>query len=167
MKELNIVGGGLAGAEAAWQAANRGVVVNLYEMRTSTRKTPAHQTDKIAELVCSNSFRNDDKSSAIGLLHEEMRRLNSLIIRAADNTKVPAGSALAMDRDLFADMVEAELIKQDNINIIRDEISELSTSGNWIIATGPLTSDALSKQIMDVTGEDKLAFFDAIAPNYI
>ncbi len=164
MKKLNIVGGGLAGAEAAWQAANRGVEVNLYEMRGPNRKTPAHQTDKIAELVCSNSFRNDDPSSAIGLLHAEMRKLDSLIIRAADRTKIPAGSALAMDRNLFADMVGNELTKCSNINIIREEIDVISTEGKWIIATGPLTSDALSQKIMQITGENKLAFFDAIAP---
>ncbi len=164
MIKLNIVGGGLAGAEAAWQAANRGIEVNLYEMRTKDRTTAAHSTDKLAELVCSNSFRNDDGASAIGLLHEEMRRLDSLIIRAADSTKVPAGSALAMDRDLFADMVTSELENHKNINILREEVSDLPKDGKWIIATGPLTSDALSKKIMEVTGEDELAFFDAIAP---
>ena len=164
MKELNIIGGGLAGSEAAWQAANRGIKVNLYEMRNGQKKTPAHHTDKLAELVCSNSFRNDDISSAIGLLHAEMRKLNSLIIKAADSTKVPAGSALAMDRDLFADMVTKEISNHPNINVIREEINELSEDGLWIVATGPLTSDSLSNRIMDLTGEDKLAFFDAIAP---
>ena len=164
MKELNIIGGGLAGSEAAWQAANRGIKVNLYEMRNGQKKTPAHHTDKLAELVCSNSFRNDDISSAIGLLHAEMRKLNSLIIKAADSTKVPAGSALAMDRELFADMVTKEISNHPNINVIREEINELSSDGPWIIATGPLTSDSLSNKIMDLTGEDKLAFFDAIAP---
>lgn len=164
MKELNIIGGGLAGSEAAWQAANRGIKVNLYEMRNGQKKTPAHHTDKRAELVCSNSFRNDDIASAIGLLHAEMRKLNSLIIKAADSTKVPAGSALAMDRDLFADMVTKEISNHPNINVIREEISELSSDGLCIVATGPLTSDSLSNRIMDLTGEDKLAFFDAIAP---
>ncbi|PCJ27349.1 MAG: methylenetetrahydrofolate--tRNA-(uracil(54)-C(5))-methyltransferase (FADH(2)-oxidizing) TrmFO [Rickettsiales bacterium] len=164
MTKLNIIGGGLAGAEAAWQAANRGVEVNLYEMRTASRKTPAHQTDKIAELVCSNSFRNDDPASAIGLLHAEMRLMNSLIMKAADMTKVPAGSALAMDRDLFADTVSKELHDHPKINIIREEVQDISSEGHWIIATGPLTSDALSEQIQKLTGEDQLAFFDAIAP---
>lgn len=164
MKELNIIGGGLAGSEAAWQAANRGIKVNLYEMRNGQKKTPAHHTDKLAELVCSNSFRNDDISSAIGLLHAEMRKLNSLIIKAADSTKVPAGSALAMDRDLFADMVTKEIGNHPNINVVREEINKLSEDGLWIVATGPLTSDSLSNRIMDLTGEDKLAFFDAIAP---
>ena len=124
----------------------------------------AHQTDKLAELVCSNSFRNDDPTSAIGLLHEEMRKLNSLILVAADKNKVPAGSALAMDRDLFADMVSEEINKHPNINVIREEIDAIPTEGKWIIATGPLTSDALSKKIIELTGEDNLAFFDAIAP---
>ena len=164
MKELNIIGGGLAGSEAAWQAANRGIQVNLYEMRTEQKKTPAHHTDKLAELVCSNSFRNDDVSSAIGLLHAEMRKMNSLIMQAADSTKVPAGSALAMDRDMFADKVTSAIEKHPNIKIIREEVDEISDDGLWLIATGPLTSDALSQKIMDVTGEDKLAFFDAIAP---
>lgn len=164
MKKLNIVGGGLAGAEAAWQAANRGVEVTLYEMRNESRKTEAHQTDKLAELVCSNSFRNDDPTSAIGLLHEEMRKLDSLIMHAADQTKVPAGSALAMDRDQFSQMITDLINKHSNITIVRDEIKELPSEGNWIIATGPLTSGELSSHIMNVTGEDKLAFFDAIAP---
>ena len=164
MKELNIIGGGLAGSEAAWQAANRGIKVNLYEMRDGQKTTPAHHTDKLAELVCSNSFRNDDSSSAIGLLHAEMRKLNSLIMKAADSTKVPAGSALAMDRDLFSDMVTKEITNHPNINIVRKEINELSSDDTWIVATGPLTSDSLSKKIMALTGEDKLAFFDAIAP---
>lgn len=164
MKKLNIVGGGLAGAEAAWQAANRGIEVTLYEMRNESRKTEAHQTDKLAELVCSNSFRNDDPTSAIGLLHEEMRKLDSLIMHAADQTKVPAGSALAMDRDQFSQMITDLINKHSNITIVRDEIKELPSEGNWIIATGPLTSGELSSHIMNVTGEDKLAFFDAIAP---
>ena len=164
MKEVNIIGGGLAGSEAAWQAANRGVQVNLYEMRTEQKKTPAHHTDKLAELVCSNSFRNDEVSSAIGLLHAEMRKMNSLIMQAADSTKVPAGSALAMDRDMFADKVTSAIENHPNIKVIREEVDKISDDGLWLIATGPLTSDALSQKIMDVTGEDKLAFFDAIAP---
>ncbi|MDC0864459.1 methylenetetrahydrofolate--tRNA-(uracil(54)-C(5))-methyltransferase (FADH(2)-oxidizing) TrmFO [Rickettsiaceae bacterium] len=161
---INIIGGGLAGSEAAWQAANLGIKVNLYEMRDGKKKTPAHHTDRLAELVCSNSFRNDEISSAIGLLHEEMRKLNSLIIKAADKTKVPAGSALAMDRDLFANLVTEEIANHSNINVIRNEVDELSSDGMWIVATGPLTSDSLSEKIMEITGEDKLAFFDAIAP---
>lgn len=164
-KIVNIIGSGLAGSEAAWQLANKGVKVKLYEMRRADKKTPAHHTKKSAELVCSNSFRNDEKTSAIGLLHEEMRLNNSLIIEAADNNKVPAGSALAVDRELFADYVTNKLSSHENIEIIDEEITELPQDENyWIIATGPLTSDSLSKSILKVTGEDKLAFFDAIAP---
>lgn len=161
---INIIGGGLAGSEAAWQLANRGIKVNLYEMRTSEKLTHAHQTDKLAELVCSNSFRNDDVASAIGLLHEEMRRLDSLIIKAADSTRLPAGSALAMDRDLFAEYVTDAISKHKNIRILREEVTNFSNDEKWIIASGPLTSDKLSEEIMKMTGEDKLAFFDAIAP---
>ncbi|MCP5370068.1 MAG: methylenetetrahydrofolate--tRNA-(uracil(54)-C(5))-methyltransferase (FADH(2)-oxidizing) TrmFO [Rickettsiaceae bacterium] len=164
MRELNIVGGGLAGCEAAWQAANKGVKVNLYEMRKEDNYTNAHSTDKLAELVCSNSFRNDDQTSAIGLLHEEMRRLNSIIMKAADHTKIPAGSALAMDRDMFADLVTKYIYEHPNIKVFREEIKELPLSGEWIIATGPLTSDSLSNSIIKMTGQDQLAFFDAIAP---
>lgn len=164
MQELNIVGGGLAGSEAAWQAANTGIKVNLYEMRRDGQYTAAHSTDKLAELVCSNSFRNDDPTSAIGLLHEEMRRLNSLIIKVADHTKIPAGSALAMDRDIFADLITKHIHEHPNIKVIREEVAQLPTSGEWIIATGPLTSEALSNSIIKITGLDQLAFFDAIAP---
>lgn len=164
MQKLNIVGGGLAGSEAAWQAANRGIEVNLYEMRGPNKTTEAHHTDKLAELVCSNSFRNDDPTSAIGLLHAEMRKLNSLILAAADSNKVPAGSALAMDRDLFADAVSDAIHKHPNITVLREEIDSIPTDGKWIIATGPLTSAPLSKKIIQLTGEENLAFFDAIAP---
>ena len=163
-KILNIIGGGLAGCEAAWQAANIGIKVNLYEMRNASHKTPAHQTDSLAELVCSNSFRNDDINSAIGLLHEEMRKLNSLILKAADLSKVPAGSALAMDRVLFSSIVEQHLLSNSNINIIRECVTKVPQEGSWIIATGPLTDDSLMQDIMKITGSDNLAFFDAIAP---
>lgn len=163
-KKLSIIGGGLAGSEAAWQAANQGIKVDLYEMRNENRKTQAHRTDKLAELVCSNSFRNDDVSSAIGLLHEEMRRLGSLIMEAADNNKLPAGSALAMDRDLFSEFVENKIKNHENINLIREEVQKIPSHGHWIVATGPLTSDILSAKILELTGEDKLAFYDAIAP---
>ncbi len=163
-KVLNIIGGGLAGCEAAWQAANFGIQVNIYEMRDSKIRTPAHQTDHLAELVCSNSFRNDDINSAIGLLHQEMRLCNSLIMKAADETKVPAGSALAMDREQFSYIVEENLIKHPNIKIHRKLIDHLPEEGYWIIATGPLTADALMKEIMKISGSKNLAFFDAIAP---
>ncbi len=164
MNEVNIIGGGLAGSEAAWQLAKRDIKVNLYEMRTPDNLTEAHETDALAELVCSNSFRNDDISSAIGLLHEEMRQLGSLIMEAADSTKLPAGSALAMDRTLFSKYVTDKISSHPNISIIRKEISEVPEHGKWIIATGPLTSGALSEFIAKKTGEEQLAFFDAIAP---
>lgn len=161
---LNIIGAGLAGSEAAWQAAELGVTVNLYEMRDGIKTTPAHQTSTAAELVCSNSFRNDDINSAIGLLHEELRQTKSLIMKMADNNKVPAGSALAMDRELFAFAVQKALENHPNINLIRKEITEIPNEGNWIIATGPLTSAQLTNDIIRRTGQDHLAFFDAIAP---
>lgn len=163
-KELNIIGGGLAGCEAAWQAANLGIQVNIYEMRDSKIRTPAHQTDNLAELVCSNSFRNDDINSAIGLLHQEMRLCNSLIMKAADATKVPAGSALAMDREQFSHVVEEHLNNHDNIQIHRSLVDKLPEKGSWIIATGPLTSNTLMQEIIKLGGADNLAFFDAIAP---
>ena len=163
---IHIVGGGLAGAEAAWQVAERGMPVALHEMRP-TRTTDAHKTDSLAELVCSNSFRSDDhEQSAIGLLHEEMRQLGSLIMRAADTNQVPAGGALAVDRDGFAAVVTAALEAHPLIEIVREEIAGLPPADwdNVIVATGPLTSAALADGIRGVTGEDALAFFDAIAP---
>ncbi len=163
---IHIIGGGLAGSEAAWQAAKIGAPVRLYEMRTKERRTFAHRSDGLAELVCSNSFRNDDVNSAIGLLHEEMRRLDSLIMRMADTHKVPAGGALAMDREAFSKGVEAELLALPNIEIVREEITELLPKewGQVILATGPLTSEPLAQSLLKVTGSDYLAFFDAIAP---
>lgn len=166
-KKLNIIGGGLAGSEAAWQAAEQGVSVTLYEMRNGQRKTFAHSTDTLAELVCSNSFRSDDSTaSAIGLLHEEMRRLGSLIIRCGDQHKVPAGGALAVDRDAFSLSVQEALEAHPNITIKRDEITQLpdAAQGLTIVATGPLTSDALSQSILQEMDAEYLSFFDAIAP---
>lgn len=163
-RELNIVGGGMAGCEAAWQAANLGIKVNIYEMRSASYKTAAHQTDGLAELVCSNSFRNDDVNSAIGLLHEEMRRCNSLILKCADETKVPAGSALAMDRELFSQLVEKNITEHENITVCRELIDKVPEEGNWIIATGPLTDNKLMQDIIKITGAENLSFFDAIAP---
>ncbi len=163
---LTIIGAGLAGSEAAWQAAERGVKVRLYEMR-GVKPTEAHHTDSCAELVCSNSFRSDDhETSAIGLLHEEMRRCDSLIMRCADANKVPAGAALAMDRDGFSADVTKALEAHPNITILREEITEIPgpDHGPVIIATGPLTSGALTEEILKLTGKDYLAFFDAIAP---
>ncbi|GAK34069.1 methylenetetrahydrofolate--tRNA-(uracil-5-)-methyltransferase TrmFO [Iodidimonas nitroreducens] len=163
---VHIIGGGLAGSEAAWQIAEQGISVILHEMRPR-RTTAAHHGEGLAELVCSNSFRSDDaQNNAVGLLHEEMRRMNSLIMRCGDATKVPAGSALAVDRDHFSDMVSTILKNHPLIEIERDCIDELPPAdwSNVIIATGPLTSDGLSHAILGLTGEDSLAFFDAIAP---
>ena len=163
---IHVIGGGLAGSEAAWQAALVGVPVVLHEMRP-TRKTDAHQTDGLAELVCSNSFRSDDhRANAIGVLHEEMRRCGSLIMRAADGARVPAGSALAVDRDAFSSAVQDAIEACPFITLERGELTGLppETWGNVIIATGPLTSPALAEAIQRLTGTDALAFFDAIAP---
>src|SRR5947209_10660853 len=161
---IHIIGGGLAGSEAAWQIAARGVPVVLHEMRPSVM-TAAHKTDALAELVCSNSFRSDDREhNAVGLLHAEMRRLGSLIMQAADRNQVPAGGALAVDRDGFSTAVTAALAAHLLIDIRREEISGLPPA-DWdsvIVATGPLTSPALAGTIAQLTNEDALAFFDAI-----
>ena len=161
---LNIIGGGMAGCEAAWQAANMGVKVNLFEMRPKV-KTFAHQTEKLGEMVCSNSFRsNDHEQNAVGLLHWEMMRANGLIISTAYQNKLPAGGALAVDREEFADSITSKLNTHPNISILYDEITTLSTQGKWILATGPLTSSKLANSIADLSGTGALAFFDAIAP---
>jgi methylenetetrahydrofolate--tRNA-(uracil-5-)-methyltransferase len=161
---LHIIGGGLAGSEAAWQAAQSGVDVILHEMRP-VRGTEAHQTDALAELVCSNSFRSDDAANnAVGLLHEEMRRAGSLIMRSADTNKLPAGGALAVDRHAFSRAVTATLEQHPRIRISRAEITALPPAGSVIVATGPLTSPSLGAAIAEATGQDHLAFFDAIAP---
>ena len=163
-EKLHIIGGGLAGSEAAWQAAESGLSVVLHEMRP-VRGTFAHQTGGLAELVCSNSFRSDDwRNNAVGLLHEEMRRAGSLIMRAADAHKLPAGGALAVDREGFSAAVTAALERHPRIAIAREELTELPVEGHVIIATGPLTSDALGASIAAAAGEAHLAFFDAIAP---
>ena len=165
-KSIHIIGGGLAGSEAAWQAAEAGIPVILHEMRP-VRATDAHQTDSLAELVCSNSFRSDDhEQNAVGLLHEEMRRCGSLIMRAADRHKLPAGGALAVDRHGFSAEVTRAIENHPRISMVREEVPGLPPAewDNVIIATGPLTSPALAEAILAVTGEDALAFFDAIAP---
>ncbi len=166
MKKVNIIGAGLAGSEAAWQLASRGIEVEIFEMRSDERKTFAHRTADFAELVCSNSLRSDDVHTAVGLLHQEMRMLNSLVMRSADANKIPAGSALAVDREGFSKFIESELLATNKVKISRREISELPVESNekWIVATGPLTSDLLSKSILEHSGEEHLAFFDAIAP---
>ncbi len=163
---VHIIGGGLAGSEAAWQAAEAGVSVILHEMRP-VRMTEAHKTEGLAELVCSNSFRSDDaESNAVGLLHEEMRRANSLIMAAGDAHKLPAGGALAVDRDGFSALVTEKLHSHPLVEIVRSEVAG-PPPADWssvIIATGPLTSPALAEAVRTLTGEDDLAFFDAIAP---
>ncbi|WP_058246886.1 methylenetetrahydrofolate--tRNA-(uracil(54)-C(5))-methyltransferase (FADH(2)-oxidizing) TrmFO [Tropicibacter naphthalenivorans] len=162
--KLHIVGGGMAGSEAAWQAANMGVQVVLHEMRPQV-KTFAHRTGNFGEMVCSNSFRSDDhEQNAVGLLHWEMMQAGSLIMTTAHQHRLPAGGALAVDRDPFARSVTDALTSHDNIQISFEEIDTLPDEGNWIFATGPLTSENLGKAIQAETGADRLAFFDAIAP---
>ncbi|MEL6596004.1 MAG: methylenetetrahydrofolate--tRNA-(uracil(54)-C(5))-methyltransferase (FADH(2)-oxidizing) TrmFO [Pseudomonadota bacterium] len=161
---LHIVGGGMAGSEAAWQAANAGVQVVIHEMRPKV-KTFAHRTGMLGEMVCSNSFRSDDdEQNAVGLLHWEMREANGLIMTTADKHKLPAGGALAVDRDPFAESVTAAINAHPNISVSYDEITSLPEDGHWIIATGPLTSGNLADAIATETGAEALAFFDAIAP---
>ncbi|MBQ9479708.1 MAG: methylenetetrahydrofolate--tRNA-(uracil(54)-C(5))-methyltransferase (FADH(2)-oxidizing) TrmFO [Selenomonadaceae bacterium] len=162
---LTVIGAGLAGAEAAWQAARRGVDVRLIEMRP-TRSTPAHKTELFAELVCSNSLRAASLDNAVGVLKEEMRRLDSLIMRAADETKIPAGGALAVDRTLFSRYVTDQLKALDNVEIVRDEVTSLDglTDAPLIIASGPLTDGALADEIDRLTGGDSFYFYDAAAP---
>ena len=165
MSDINVIGGGLAGSEAAWQLARRGLKVRLSEMRGSGSTTPAHQTDGLAELVCSNSFRSDDdERNAVGLLHHEMRRLDSLVMAAGEKARVPAGSAMAVDRDVFSAEVQRALEAHPNIEIVRERIDALPASGPTIVATGPLTAASLAESIAGATGRDSLAFFDAIAP---
>jgi methylenetetrahydrofolate--tRNA-(uracil-5-)-methyltransferase len=163
--QVHVIGGGLAGSEAAWQLAKRGIAVRLSEMRGSGDMTPAHQTDGLAELVCSNSFRSDDAdNNAVGLLHQEMRELDSLVMRAAEVAKVPAGSALAVDREVFSGEVTRLLAGLPNLEIVRERIDTLPTDGLTIVATGPLTAQSLAHSVLAATGQDSLAFFDAIAP---
>ena len=163
---IHIIGGGLAGSEAAWQIAQAGIPVILHEMR-GPHGTDAHKTDGLAELVCSNSFRSDDPdNNAVGLIHQEMRALGSIIMAEADKARVPAGSALAVDRDVFSEGVTATLAAHPNVTIVREMIAGLPPE-DWdsvIIATGPLTATPLAEAIRDLTGQDALAFFDAIAP---
>lgn len=163
-QELHIIGGGMAGSEAAWQAANMGVNVVIHEMRPQV-ETFAHRTGHLAEMVCSNSFRSDDdEQNAVGLLHWEMRAANGLIMATADKHRLPAGGALAVDRDPFAQSVTETLLALPSVRVEYGEITELPTDGHWIIATGPLTSAGLGAAIQAETGAERLAFFDAIAP---
>lgn len=163
--DIHIIGGGLAGSEAAWQLAQRGFRVRLSEMRGGGDTTPAHQTDGLAEMVCSNSFRSDDdEKNAVGLLHHEMRRLDSLIMAAGEAARVPAGTALAVDRDVFSAFVQRALDEHQNVSVVRERIDNLPDSGLTIVATGPLTAASLASSIGKATGQESLAFFDAIAP---
>ena len=164
---VNIIGGGLAGSEAAWLLANFGIPVTVHEMRPK-KMTEVHKTENFSELVCSNSFRSDDyENNAVGLLHQELRILNSLIMDCADKTKIPAGGALAVDRDKFSSMISSKISNHNLISINREEIKNLNSLNNSdpiLIATGPLTSESLADSIISNTGENSLAFFDAIAP---
>ena len=163
-KILTIIGGGMAGCEAAWQAANMGVEVHLYEMRPKV-KTFAHNTQYLGEMVCSNSFRSDDdEHNAVGLLHWEMYKGNGIIIKSAIDNRLPAGGALAVDRDNFAKSVTNKIQQHQNIKVINEENSELENNGKLIVATGPLTSELLAARIRKLTGNDALSFYDAIAP---
>ena len=160
--KATVIGAGLAGCEAAWQLANRGITVTLYEMKPTCR-TPAHSSDNFAELVCSNSLRADGLANAVGLLKTEMRRLDSLIMQAADATAVPAGGALAVDREAFSEMITQKIRNHPNITVVEKEVTEIPKEPA-VIATGPLTSDAFSQAIGKMLGKDYLYFFDAAAP---
>ncbi|ACV58409.1 methylenetetrahydrofolate--tRNA-(uracil(54)-C(5))-methyltransferase (FADH(2)-oxidizing) TrmFO [Alicyclobacillus acidocaldarius] len=163
MAHVTVIGAGLAGSEAAWQAANRGAKVTLYEMRP-VQMTPAHHTDRFAELVCTNSLRSNSITNAVGLLKEEMRRLDSVIMRAADAHAVPAGNALAVDRDGFSQRVTELVSQHPNITVVREEVTEIPKDGVTVVATGPLTSPALSEDIRRLVGHGDLYFYDAAAP---
>ncbi|MBA3321511.1 MAG: methylenetetrahydrofolate--tRNA-(uracil(54)-C(5))-methyltransferase (FADH(2)-oxidizing) TrmFO [Pyrinomonadaceae bacterium] len=163
MKEIVIVGGGFAGVEAAWQAAERGARVRLYEMRP-VRQTPAHRTDKLAEIVCSNSLKSDEPGTAPYLLKEELRRGRSLVLEVAAQTRVPAGAALAVDRHRFAELITERIEAHQNITLVREELTRVPDDAITIIAAGPLCSDALTEEIVRLTGDDQLYFYDAIAP---
>ena len=161
--QINVIGGGLAGVEAAWQAARLGVQVNLYEMRP-VMQTPAHRTDKLAEIVCSNSLKSDEPGTASYLLKEELRQGGSLVLSVAAETKVPAGAALAVDREKFAALITQRIQDQPRIHLVRKEVTNIPEDEITIVATGPLSSDALTTEIMKLTGSDQMYFYDAIAP---
>ena len=163
MKEINVIGGGFAGVEAAWQIAERGGKVKLFEMRP-VQQTPAHRTENLAEIVCSNSLKSDEIGSAPYLLKEELRRGKSLVLEVAAETKVPAGAALSVDRHKFAEVITERIEKHPNITLIREEFKQIPPAEITVIATGPLTSEAFTAEIMRFTGDDQLYFYDAIAP---
>src|ERR687890_734153 len=161
--QINVIGGGLAGVEAAWQAARLGASVNFYEMRP-VMQTPAHRTDKLAEIVCSNSLKSDEPGTASYLLKEELRQGGSLVMAAAAETRVPAGAALAVDREKFAALITPKIEDEPRINLIREEVTSIPEDQITIVATGPLSSEALTTEIMKLTGSDQMYFYDAIAP---
>ena len=163
MNEVNVIGGGFSGVEAAWQAARLGARVRLYEMRP-LQQTPAHRTDRLCEIVCSNSLKSDEPGTAPYLLKEELRRGRSIVMEAAAATRVPAGAALAVDRHKFAEFVTERIEAHPKIEVVREEVTEIPEEAITVIATGPLTSDALTKEVMRLTGDDQLYFYDAIAP---
>src|SRR5205814_3201640 len=163
MNEIIIIGGGLAAVEGAWQGPNAGARVRLFEMRP-VKQTPAHRTDKLAEIVCSNSLKSNEPGTASYLLKEERRRGGSLVMEAAAATRVPAGAALAVDRERFATYITERIDAHSNIEVAREEVTTIPKDAIAIIATGPLTSDALTFEIMKLTGDDQLYFYDAIAP---
>jgi methylenetetrahydrofolate--tRNA-(uracil-5-)-methyltransferase len=163
MNKINVIGGGFAGVEAAWQAARAGAQVRLFEMRP-VKETPAHRTDKLAEIVCSNSLKSDEVGSAPYLLKEELRRAGSLVMEVAAETRVPAGAALAVDRHKFAELITERIESNPNIELVREEVTQIDEREISIIATGPLSSDTLTAEIMKLTGSDQLYFYDAIAP---
>ena len=163
---INVIGGGLAGVEAAWQAAERGVKVRLYEMRPVV-ETPAHRTEHLAEIVCSNSLKTDEVGSAPYLLKEELRRGGSMVLEVAHATRVPAGAALSVDLAKFSEMITERVTAHRNIEVIREEVTEISVDEISIIATGPLTSDALTKEIMKLTGDDQLYLYNRPRPCHI
>jgi methylenetetrahydrofolate--tRNA-(uracil-5-)-methyltransferase len=163
MNEVIVIGGGFAGVEAAWQAARAGARVRLYEMRP-VQQTPAHRTDKLGEIVCSNSLKSDEPGTAPYLLKEELRRGGSIVMEAAAETRVPAGAALAVDRHKFSELITERIEAHPHIEVVREEVTEIPKGAITVIATGPLTSEALTKEIMKLTGDDQLYFYDAIAP---
>ena len=162
-RKITIIGGGLAGCEGAWQLAEAGIPVTLYEMRPE-KMTPAHESDLLGELVCSNSLGSNLLTNAVGILKEELRKMNSLIIQAADEGRVPAGKALAVDRMKFSQFITKTITSHPNIKLIREEVTHIPEEGIVIVASGPLTSDTLSKKLMELTGEEYMYFYDATSP---
>lgn len=164
MQVINVIGAGLAGCEAAFRIANEGIVVKLWEMRPKNN-TPVHRTSKMAELVCSNSLKSDLENTAQGLLKREMRILDSLLLPCAEEARVPAGSALAVDREIFSELVSERILNHPGIELVREEVSEIPAEGIWVVATGPLSSDRICQSLQGLSGEENLYFYDAVAPS--